>query len=490
MVPEDIRKVSRPRNSVVIDTGHVGMKRYEVKTRKTVRYVKGGNPQPVNGSVIGYIFDGKFISRRKKAEGVEIKSFGGSQLVWMLSKDVFHDLSAVYDVGQASQIYAIAALRVLRKHISDRRLATAYSSSWISELLPNVALSESTVSKLIKDLGNNYSRIVGFMQRRVKCLEKNHHVAIDGTLKQDSSTVNDLSEYSYKARKKGIREISVLYAYDIEKREPICSKVFPGNMIDATSYDAFIRENGIESGLLVDDKGFPPSRIKEVLAANKGLGFLTPLKRDAKAIAENSMYVFDSVIETALGNIPCKKCTLKKDLFLYSFREGWTASKEESDYLKRHVDGFDKDDFRKKSAAFGTIVLESNRDLDLKTAYDCYDSRWLIELVFRYYKNSLDLDQTREQNNSSVIGSEFINFVSSLITMRLVNRFSKTEKLDGESFGDILDDLNSVQKIKVKDEWEYAKMNPRMEDILDVLQIKNKPVVVTKKRGRPKKQAV
>jgi len=33
-------------------------------------------------------------------------------------------------------------------------------------------------------------------------------------------------------------------------------------------------------------------------------------------------------------------------------------------------------------------------------------------------------------------------------------------------------------------------MNPRMEDILDVLQIKNKPVVVTKKRGRPKKQAV
>lgn len=77
-----------------------------------------------------------------------------------------------------------------------------------------------------------------------------------------------------------------------------------------------------------------------------------------------------------------------------------------------------------------------------------------------------------------MIGSEFINFVSSLITMRLVNRFSKTDKLDGESFGDILDGLNPVQKIKVKDEWEYAKMNPRMEDILDVLQIKNKPVVV------------
>ena len=183
-------------------------------------------------------------------------------------------------------------------------------------------------------------------------------------------------------------------------------------------------------------------------------------------------------------------CTLKKGLFLYFFREGWTASKEESDYLKRHVDSFDKDDFRKKSESFGTIVLESNRNLDLKTVYDFYDSRWLIELVFRYYKNSLDLDQAGEQNNSSVIGSEFINFVSILITMRLVNRFSKTDKLDGESFGDILDDLNFVQKIKVKNEWEYAKMNLRMEKILDVLQIKTKPVVVMKKRGRPKKQDV
>ena len=74
--------------------------------------------------------------------------------------------------------------------------------------------------------------------------------------------------------------------------------------------------------------------------------------------------------------------------------------------------------------------------------------------------------------------------------MRLVNRFSKTDKLDGESFGDILDDLNFVQKIKVKNEWEYAKMNLRMEKILDVLQIKTKPVVVMKKRGRPKKQDV
>lgn len=490
MVPQEIRNVERPKNTIVIDTGHEGAKRYEVKERKGVRYIKGKNPQPVNGKVIGYIFEGKFVSRRPKTGDIELKSFGCSYLIWTLSRDILSDLASVYDLNEASQIYTIAALRVMRRHITDRRLNTAYCSSWLSELVPNVALSETTVSSFVKKLGNDYSRIVSFMKRRVDSLEKNHHIAIDGTLKQDNSVVNDLSDYSYKARVRNTREISVIYAYDIEKKEPVCCKVYPGNMVDATSYDDFIRENGIKTGLLVDDKGFPPSNIKHILSSNKGLGFLTPLKRNAKAITENNMYDFDSLIEGKFGNIPCRKHRLDNGYFLYSFREPWTETKEEKDYLKHNAKTFDRDDFREKDRSFGTIVLESNQDMEPKTAYDCYATRWLIELVFKYYKNSLDLDQTREQNNSSVIGSEFINFVSTLMTMRLVDRFGKIEELADESFCDIIDDLNSVQKIKVKDRWEFVKMNPRTEDILDKLQIRNKPVVVKKKRGRPKKNAL
>ena len=48
--------------------------------------------------------------------------------------------------------------------------------------------------------------------------------------------MNDLSAFSYKAKKKGCQEISVLYAYDIEAMEPICAEVFPRNSTDAASY--------------------------------------------------------------------------------------------------------------------------------------------------------------------------------------------------------------------------------------------------------------
>ena len=42
-----------------------------------------------------------------------------------------------------------------------------------------------------------------FYQRRLAQMSKEHHIAIDGTLKQDTSKVNDLSDFSYKARVKG-----------------------------------------------------------------------------------------------------------------------------------------------------------------------------------------------------------------------------------------------------------------------------------------------
>ncbi|MDR1314179.1 MAG: transposase, partial [Deltaproteobacteria bacterium] len=116
-------------------------------------------------------------------------------------------------------------------------------------------------------------------------VEADHHVAIDGTLKQDTSKINDLSAFSCKARVKGCQEISVLYAYDIELMEPICAQIFPGNSIGASSYPEFVRDNNIKKGIIVADKGFPPSNIEDVLKERPELHFLTPIKRNDKRIA-------------------------------------------------------------------------------------------------------------------------------------------------------------------------------------------------------------
>lgn len=53
VVPEEIRAVERPVNTIVEDRGKDGPFRCAVRERSGVRYAKYGNPIPRNGHVIG-----------------------------------------------------------------------------------------------------------------------------------------------------------------------------------------------------------------------------------------------------------------------------------------------------------------------------------------------------------------------------------------------------------------------------------------------------
>ena len=261
-------------------------------------------------------------------------------------------------------------------------------------------------------------------------------------LKQDNSIVNDLSEYSHKSRKKGSKDISVLFAYDIELMEPICSEVFPGNMIDAKAYSAFIRDNNITKGVVVDDKGFPPSQIKKELSDSPDLHFLTPLKRNAKVIAKYEMYSFEGPLADYEG-VWFKKVRMENGNFLISYKDVRRAASEEMNYnnQKRRTGNFDPEDYKRKDDRFGTIVFETDIDLDPEVAYAIYEDRWLLELVFKRYKNELDFDQTNVQSDPSTIGKEFINFICILATTRVLRKARDAGLLEKMSYGDLMDDL-------------------------------------------------
>ena len=83
---------------------------------------------------------------------------------------------------------------------------------------------------------------------------EDEHVIIDGSLRQDHSRVNTLSEVSRKTAKRGYKDILLLYAYCMEKKRPICSKVYPGNMADQRAVSDFLEQFGICNGIIVADK--------------------------------------------------------------------------------------------------------------------------------------------------------------------------------------------------------------------------------------------
>ena len=452
-VPADIRAVPRPKNTIVDDSGREGPKRYAVRERSSTKYVAGGNPQPRNGKVVGHIINHEFVPIDEKPVSApmvpDMLSYGSSALVHSVLDDIEKDLLAIYDPSDVYAIMSIAALRVIKPSVTDSRLSTHYNRCFVCKDYPGAALSKNSVVKLLKKIGMDGTRRSMFYQRRMQATASDHHIAIDGTLKQDTSKVNDLSAYSYKARVRGCSEISVLYAYDIERMEPICAEIFPGNCIDASSYPAFIRDNDIQRGIIVSDKGFPPSKIKEELTERPDLHFLTPIKRNDKRISDNDMLSFDGVLEGIDAQVVYKKVQIKGGRYLYAFKDAKKASNEEATYLAnaKRKNTFSPEKYASKKNLFGVLVLESDQDLDPVVAYTCYQDRWLLEMVFKRYKSDDCFDHTGEQGDFSVIGSEFINFISTVATCRIIRKAEKAGLLKKMSYGELMDDLSSAWRM-------------------------------------------
>lgn len=451
-VPEEIRQVARPENTVVTDNGGDGPRRFAVRERDGVEYVPGGNPRPRNGKVIGHIVGGAFVPLREKAgsAGPDCLSYGAVALARDCLGDLLGDLYEVYEVKDAQTIACIALLRAAKPGVKCSRLGTHYRRTFASVFFPGLALSKDSVCDFLQRLGRDGAKRRELFLRRM-ARAAGHAIAVDGTLKQDSSRVNDLSNFSYKSRVRGETEYSLIYAYDVELGEVVAFGVFPGNSTDAASYSAFIRDSGIERGIIVADKGFPVSSLDEDIRARPGLSYVTPLRRgSAKAAAAFGGKPAEGVLEGIAERVSWKKARSEDGTWLYWYRDSAKAAAEDAAYLdrsRRRGGAFDPAEYEARREAFGTIALESDRDMDPLTAYLAYADRWLLELVFGLHKGNEELDACRVQGDFSVIGSELVNFVATNVTCRMVRRMRDAGLLEKETYGDVIDDLQSAWRM-------------------------------------------
>lgn len=494
-IPSEILAVNRPVNTVVVAYGK-NKNHYSVRQRTGCRNV-GGRHLPVTGETIGHILDGRFVplsvnsSVSLSSLQPDLKDWANFAACEKVSSSLLADLREIYGERDALRIYCIAILRVCNAGISDSELKEAYECSFLSETHPDVPLSKNTVSEFLRNLGKSCSRIVEFMRRRAALMGLDHHLLLDGTLKTNESNVNSLSEYSRKAAKKGGREISVLYAFDLDRMEPVCSKCFPGNMLDLTAYENFLSENGLTKGIIVADKGFPSSVAETHFQKHPDLHYLNPLKRNSKMADVHEMRTMTGILPNCEGITYRKEKCTGRNKWLYSFRDSHKAATEEMGWLARAKanEEYSHADFLEHQGKFGTIVLESDLDMEPATAYKAYSQRWEIEIVMRYYKTACEFDDTRVQDDYSVIGSEFCNFLATVVTFRLISAFDQAGFFERKTYGKIMQLLQRAKKIKLPGEdWRLIKINPSLEEVLKTLELIPKEEEPPKKRrGRPRK---
>ena len=134
--------------------------------------------------------------------------------------------------------------------------------------------------------------------------------------------------------------------------------------------------------------------------------------------------------------------------------------------------GFDSKKYSERKKTFGTICFVSNMDLDLNDVYEYYRLRWEIELVFRMYKGILSLNTTREHDNYSTIGSEFINYLSEIMVCRMKNRIRESEVFKKFTFKDVMERLNDCIKTSTderRDNWKLCSLSKKDRELLETL---------------------
>ena len=490
-VPEEIRAVERPPNTVVIQYGK-NKDRYAVKQRIGCRSVNG-RKIPIEGPIIGHIIDGAYVPKPTtpniSMSNCDYKRWADVKFCVDSNKDILDDLLSVYSRKDAFRVFTIAVLRAIDPDINDYELSSEYKETWLSEMYPDVALSKNTVGDFLYNLGLTCSRITEFMRIRTDRVSADHHVAVDGTLKSDESKVNTFSDYSRKALKKGTRDISVIFAYDVTTGEPVCSKAYPGNQVDVSVLEDFIRTNKVDRGIIVADKGFSYNAAKKAFSERPELHFLIPLRRNADVIGRFRMYDYNSTLKEYPG-VTCRKERMFDGKFLYSYRDAQRASEEEIAWTKANND-CDPRELNELRKEFGSIVFISDVDMDMLTAYRAYGERWKLEVMFMFYKDILRFDQTRVHEDCSVMGTEFINFLSILMVCRMRKVFENVEQLKGVPFNTVIKKLKRVSKIRDPNgQWAVREITDKEQALMTELGIFPKIIDVKNPRGRPRKEKV
>lgn len=473
MIDENIKKIQRPKNTILKATKEPNV--YMVIERIGCRY-DHGRRLPVNGKVIGHIIDGVYVaktnSKAKLAErAITVTRYGSVAFANKMGKDLIASLNQVYDPNDALNIYNLALMRASFGDVKDYQIEEKYEKSYASLLYPKRAVSKNSISKLIGLLGSDFAGIHGFMENRVKeMVSESTKILIDGMLKSDTTNVNSFAGFSYKGRIKGTTDISIICAIDAEKKEPICTKVYRGNLPDFVNSADFFEEFSLPNGLAITDKGLDPSKIKEMHPDSK-IAYLCPIKRGSKVISRLGLASGLEYVPGGEKHILGKK-SKQGDVFYYSFVDLDRKAKEEHDYVGGKKEKMDPMKYEKKKGTFGSVTFKSNIDLTLKEVYDYYALRWQIELIFRMYKGILSLNTTRVHDNPSVIGTEFINFLSVIMTCRMKNRLNELGCFKNDSFGNILDRLSNIMKTSTDGkEWKFSTLSAKEEDLLEKLGI-------------------
>ncbi|UWD34892.1 transposase [Mycoplasma cottewii] len=470
-IPKEILAVERPKNTRVKKNGN----KYDVIKRTSIW--KNGKAIPVELGKIGEIINFKYVETKPSNSNFalfDIKQFGRTEIAYKLSKDIYGELCKVFDISDAKTIYTIAIIRAAYGNVTNKEINRKYQYSFFSEQFPGVSLSVSNISKFLDRLGRKYKYMKSFIQNRMNNVSPESTIVIDGMFKSLNSRNSSFTRWSWQTITKGAQNICLLYAFDLNKKELIGGKVLKGNTVDLMDCNKFISYFSSNSCLILGDKGMVSQEgLNKLKKSNNNLKNLFPIERNDKRIKSLNLSEYDTKFNSNHDLVLSKRNKISDNEYLYSFKSMSDYNQERKIYLNNTDKNNNSEELKEKENQFGTIHFVSDEDLSLKQIYDLYKTRWEIEDFLNFYKNIIELDFSRLQKNTSIVATEFINLITTIITSRMKKEFEEKGLTDNFSFNQIMERLGSANKYfdTTNNKWHYTSEKKYTDNIVDILNL-------------------
>ncbi len=431
----------------------------------------------ISGDYLGALTpDGLIPAKRRLInikEPVSSKEFGASWLLYSITEDIKEHLTARFpDIWK--EIYSICILRTVRP-CAFRYIAQRYDSSALSEILPGLTLSSSSITKLLKKLGSRRKSISLFMKDFL--CDEYDYLIFDGTgLVSFSKGMND-NQLGYK--NKGIHDpkVNLLYAFmgGKDNNAPAYYRKFPGSICDVSAFISIVSEMGINDTVIIADKGFGSKDNFDDLD-EAGIDYIIPLRRNSAEYDRSPLMAadksgFEGAFQFNDRPIWYHSCRDENDHTIAVYLDGELRLQEEKDYMIRlsaRYKGYTEEGLRAKQLEFGTIVLKAGLSETPEKIFQLYKRRAQIEQMFDDYKNLLEMDSSYLQNDTSMEAWLFLNHICLMSCYKVFELLRSRDLLKKYSVNGTLQEyLSNVRIENITGSWRYELITKRNRDLLE-----------------------
>jgi len=388
--------------------------------------------------------------------------FGATWLLRTVGSDILDNLQKHFGTD-ATWIYTVAILRAAR-HCAFRYLEHYYNVSYLSSVFPELAMSPSSLSNKMEQLGTRRSIMVNFMREYIP--SQNFYAIFDGTsIVCNSNQISD-AQRGYNSHGCHDPQLNLMYALALngEKICPVFYKNYPGSVRDVSAFRNMMYEMGILTAVVLADKGFySEGNGNELDTLN--IPYIMPLRRNSREYERTPLqYPGTTGFEGRFlhnGRIvwywsqPCPKDS-KRRYFVYmdetlrhmemTGRMNEKIGKETADELK---------EIQNAQLLFGTFVLKSTLlSAGAEETYKIYKTREDVEQLFDIYKDEEDFKTTGMHSKETMEATFFLNHLSTMLLYKLYEKLQEQKSLSQYAASKICDILWDVRVSNTGTHWQ------------------------------------